>query len=168
MSKSRHVEGAAQCSETLRPVQGAERPNPDILKETTGDRFLVRCCLPNINHFQNAGTLTALNTELCARFGGFTSYHMTGGWKDDTGHIHIETGLVYEITMYPTTLKNTIEVRDVFLKWGKVIGEIDIHIEIHKISVTHATVNLTPQQKIDKELQDALARRTAANRPWGE
>ena len=109
-----------------------------ILKEESGTRYLLRCCLPCAN--TNAPQLATLREKLCAIAGGFTEYYMTGTWQNpDTNEILNETGLVFEVSVrYPHQVKYT---RAEFITAGFLLGEDWLHIELHEYEALHTRVN---------------------------
>lgn len=100
-------------------------------------RVLVRCPLPNIIAERHRATRNLLERRLCGAFGGFTSYAMTGGWRDDNGRLMFESGLVYEVSV----TDQAKEARDMFCDAGRELGEIDVHVTLSDHYAAHTRVN---------------------------
>jgi hypothetical protein len=102
--------------------------------QETGKRTLIRCVLPEGGD-EISASLYDLETALARVFGGFTCYHMTGGWRDDAGVV-IEHGHVWEVSFepHPELERDCIAI---FEKAGRDLAQTWLHIEKHEFEANH-------------------------------
>jgi hypothetical protein len=83
-----------------------------------------------------ASVENALATELAKRFGGFTVDQITGGWVDESGEFHLESGLRWIVAFEPAADKLE-KARELFTVAGVMLGEDWVHIEAETVDAHH-------------------------------
>ncbi len=79
---------------------------------------------------------TALESDLCRNFGGWTVTPKIGGWQPSATLEVVGEGFIYDVSFGPSE-RAQATASDLFAEAGKRMGETWVHMELHEFTAMH-------------------------------
>lgn len=148
-------------------LSSREPISPIVFERLPQKSVIVRAMIANGTSLSFRPEEKIMRRELCAAFGGFTSYSGEGGWiNPKTGKADVENVLIAEVSFAKgnDAYAKLQIARDIFFRFGRAIGEEWVRVEVHEIETHCAQVNGAPPAPGSKDDEDfAVARRARLN-----